>query len=213
MVQVMQKRPDRRIERTRTLLRDALLALITERGYTSITVQDITDRANVSRTTFYLHYHDKDELLHSSLGEMYARLMGDMPRLSREMVERQPQAVIEAMRAPSDFEHAAAYADFYHVMFSGQGSSVFVTYVLNTLTALMQARLVEPLAGAAPRVPLPLIAAFLAGAQLNVVQWWLDGHQADYSAQQMADFLFLLSTRGAAWALELEGSFVDDKDE
>ena len=45
---------DRRIERTRHMLSDALFALIGERGYENITVQDITDRANVGRATFYL---------------------------------------------------------------------------------------------------------------------------------------------------------------
>ena len=51
---------DRRIERTHQLLSKALMDLIIERGYDSITIQDITDRANVSRTTFYLHFKDKD---------------------------------------------------------------------------------------------------------------------------------------------------------
>jgi AcrR family transcriptional regulator len=45
---------DRRIRRTRATLRDALIALILERGFDSITVQDITDRANLARATFYL---------------------------------------------------------------------------------------------------------------------------------------------------------------
>ena len=53
---------DRRVERTRELLQKALIDLIPERGYDAITIQDIVDRANVGRTTFYLHYNSKDEL-------------------------------------------------------------------------------------------------------------------------------------------------------
>ena len=61
---------DRRVRRTRKLLRDALLALMAERGYESITVQDILDRANVGRSTFYTHFYDKEDLLLSGLEEI-----------------------------------------------------------------------------------------------------------------------------------------------
>jgi len=56
---------DRRVQRTRELLQKALIDLINERGYDPITIQDIVDRANIGRTTFYLHYSSKDELLMS----------------------------------------------------------------------------------------------------------------------------------------------------
>ncbi len=54
---------DRRVQRTRQLLEQALLALLEEQDYESITVQQITDRANLGRATFYLHYRDKEQLL------------------------------------------------------------------------------------------------------------------------------------------------------
>ena len=53
---------DRRVQRTRELLQKALIELIRERGYEAITIQNIVDRANIGRTTFYLHYNSKDEL-------------------------------------------------------------------------------------------------------------------------------------------------------
>lgn len=55
-------KPDRRVQRTRELLQQALIALIRERGYDAVTIQDIAERANVGRTTFYLHYTSKDDL-------------------------------------------------------------------------------------------------------------------------------------------------------
>src|SRR5579864_8203903 len=66
---------DRRVQRTHTLLRDALMALIEERGYEPILIPDITDRANVSRTTFYLHFRDKDDLLFTTMEELYDNLV------------------------------------------------------------------------------------------------------------------------------------------
>ena len=68
------QRIDRRIQRTRHELREALFALIIERGYEAITVLDITERANLGRTTFYLHYHEKEELLVDSVKELLNEL-------------------------------------------------------------------------------------------------------------------------------------------
>lgn len=50
------KQLDRRVRRTRRALQDSLTSLILEKGYDAVTVEDITDRADLGRTTFYLHY-------------------------------------------------------------------------------------------------------------------------------------------------------------
>lgn len=57
------KTPDRRIVRTQRVLREALLALIHERGWDAVNVQAICERADVGRSTFYVHFADKEELL------------------------------------------------------------------------------------------------------------------------------------------------------
>src|SRR6185436_15529305 len=54
---------DRRIRRSQLLLQNALLALLKEKRYEDISVQDIIERADVARSTFYVHYVDKDDLL------------------------------------------------------------------------------------------------------------------------------------------------------
>jgi len=60
---VENKKDDRRTMRTRSALKDALIQLILEKHYEEITVQNIIDRANVGRSTFYAHFHDKEDLL------------------------------------------------------------------------------------------------------------------------------------------------------
>jgi AcrR family transcriptional regulator len=62
-VPAVAKRRDRRVERTQQLLREALLSLIREKGFEGLTVQEIIDRANVGRATFYAHFENKDDLL------------------------------------------------------------------------------------------------------------------------------------------------------
>jgi AcrR family transcriptional regulator len=66
-----QKRLDPRIKRTRQLLQQALLELMAERNFQSITVQDIAEKATVNRATFYAHYEDKFDLLDNYIREEF----------------------------------------------------------------------------------------------------------------------------------------------
>ena len=70
----MKKKPDRRIERSQQLLRSALLSLIQEKGFEALTVQEIIDRANVGRATFYAHFENKEDLLLSGFEAFRASL-------------------------------------------------------------------------------------------------------------------------------------------
>ncbi len=58
-----EKTPDRRVRRTRENLFSALSELMQEKRYNKITIQDIIDRADVGRSTFYAHFETKDDLL------------------------------------------------------------------------------------------------------------------------------------------------------
>ena len=69
---------DRRVRRTRGRLRRALLELTLERGYGGVTVQDVLERADVARATFYAHYRDKDDLLLSGFDELREQLRGHL---------------------------------------------------------------------------------------------------------------------------------------
>src|SRR5919106_4710436 len=68
------KKTDARVKRTRDALGDALIALMQEKPFDTITVQDVLDRARVSRSTFYAHYSDKDDLLMSDAEEFFEAL-------------------------------------------------------------------------------------------------------------------------------------------
>src|ERR671915_1308664 len=68
------KKTDARVQRTRDALGDALVALMQEKPFDTITVQDVLDRAHVSRSTFYTHYSDKDDLLMSDAEEFFEAL-------------------------------------------------------------------------------------------------------------------------------------------
>jgi AcrR family transcriptional regulator len=61
---------DRRVQKTRKLLQDALIELVAEKGYEAVSIREILDKANVGRSTFYAHFQDKDQLLHSILDRL-----------------------------------------------------------------------------------------------------------------------------------------------
>jgi AcrR family transcriptional regulator len=80
MVNALEERPlrvDPRITRTRKLIRDALTSLLAEKGFESISVQDIAERATVNRATFYAHYSDKFALLDALVREDVAARLSE----------------------------------------------------------------------------------------------------------------------------------------
>src|ERR1700676_4360460 len=81
------RKPDQRIRRTHERLGSALLALILERPIDDVTVQDVLDRASVGRSTFYLHFRDKNDLLLSQL-EKFLETMSTSLSVRKEMSRR-----------------------------------------------------------------------------------------------------------------------------
>src|SRR5215469_11325891 len=70
-MQRVEKSVDPRVKRTRKLLQQAFLELFKEKSFSSISIQDITERATVNRATFYAHFADKYELLDSIIREQF----------------------------------------------------------------------------------------------------------------------------------------------
>ena len=65
---------DRRVQRTRRQLREALITLILERGWDAVSVRDVCEKADVGRSTFYVHFADKENLLLSGFDDLHAAM-------------------------------------------------------------------------------------------------------------------------------------------
>jgi AcrR family transcriptional regulator len=196
---------DRRIQRTRRLLREALMRLITREGdgakrYDEITIRDITDEANVARTTFYLHFKDKDELLFQTMRDIYDTLV------EHSEMDSTPDMFFSEREADSDgadFHHAAEYADFYRVMFGEDGSAAFNARVRDYMAAILQDELFDKLLSPGQeRVPAGMMSYAIAGAQIAVIKWWLD-NDMPYSPQKMSYMLEMLLKRGLFWGMNI----------
>src|SRR5215208_5139040 len=105
---------DRRSERTRQLLNAALIELMLEQRYDEITVQDIIDRANIGRSTFYAHFLDKEDLLVSGFTQVLDML---------NVHSQQPNEV-EDQTTPSltrFFQHVQEHHQLYKALVHGGG--------------------------------------------------------------------------------------------
>ena len=167
-------KPDRRVQRTRELLQKALIELISERGYDAITIQDIADRANLGRTTFYLHYSSKDELFitcHEAIVSEFR--IGPLHPLSREelLSPEAPAGMTSAYRHLDD-----ARARLYSI-FQGKDGLLILRRIRDwnaqEIEAVLRAAFVE----ADSTIPFDVLANYLAGAQIALVQWWLEKRQ------------------------------------
>ena len=116
---------DRRILRTRKLLGEALIALIQEKDYSEITIQDIADRANVNRVTFYLHFRDKQDLLEQSAGAIFIDLTSKIAPLTGESfrLDVPPESMTLVYR------YIAANAKFYRIILGENG----IPFLVNRL--------------------------------------------------------------------------------
>jgi AcrR family transcriptional regulator len=180
-------REDRRVRRTRRLLREALLALIVEKGYDRVTVQDVLDRADLSRATFYAHFRDKDDLLVSGFEELENALRRAMAAYAAS--ERRPSHEALGSLRPV-FEHVAEHRRLYRGLVGSRAGAVLVKHVRERFTAMAREHFQEVIASrrSVPAVPVEMMAQHTAGALLGVLTWWLD-HDPPYSAEQIATML------------------------
>jgi AcrR family transcriptional regulator len=188
---------DRRIRRTRKALRDALMALVQEKEFDAITIQEIADRADVNRTTFYLHYKDKQDLLLGSMQEIFDELAARLkpPTGENFRMDIPPQG------AASMFEHIAENADFYRAALGEKGIASFQARVRNFLFEVAAKRLLllQPDRSRC-RIPLEVVAAQSAGALFGLTVWWLE-HGMPFPPEVMASHTLTLTAMGTYWAI------------
>jgi AcrR family transcriptional regulator len=192
------ERVDRRVQRTRQLLKEALMSLLVEKGYEAITVQNIIDRANLGRSTFYAHYQDKEDLLLSGMEEVVHSLIRGVENSPME-----DEGNGESHRILSTlpiFRHAQEQYRLHKAMVAGRGSDVIMKIIQNHLSHHIQEQIELLLPdGQTPSVPPPVMANYLAGALLTLLVWWLDNNMP-YPPERMDEVFQELAMPGV-WAV------------
>lgn len=184
---------DRRAGRTQDALRKALIDLILEKRYDSITVQDVIDRANVGRSTFYAHFKDKDDLF-----------LRDIERVLNQVVQHiNWRQVNEPRCVPIRelFTHVQDFAQFFKALarsrkvdwFYRNGRKILAQSLENSLTLIVvdQSR---------AAVPLPVLSNYISGSMLDLLRWWVDRDMV-YPPEQMDQIFHGLVMPGVRAAL------------
>jgi AcrR family transcriptional regulator len=161
---------DLRVRRTRKLLQQALIEGTVEKGFASLTVRDITERAMVNRSTFYRHYLDKYDLLEQHINEIYEVL-----EKAGGMIEKdRHEGLIELLKQIQQFP------DFYRVVLGAQAdaflSQRFRQQTQQRILACFQQTFPE--SASYPDIPpLDLKVTTIASAGCGALAWWLDQEQ------------------------------------
>lgn len=159
---------DRRVERTRRALQHALVQLILEKGYEAITVEDICDKADISRSTFYDHFKSKDDLKRKGMEQHLRRLLTHPPRSPAERHERNLDFSLPML------QHAREHRALYRALIGGRGGVVALESIRNTLSDLVRDRLGAMHGKGDDAIPRECIVRYIVGAYMAMLTWWLD---------------------------------------
>jgi AcrR family transcriptional regulator len=161
------RRPDERARRTCDRLGSAFVALIHEKPIENVTVQDVLNRAKVGRSTFYLHFRDKNDLLLSQL-EVFLETMSTLLSVRKEKSHR--VAPVAEM-----FDHIKNQEKLYRILADAGRLNDFFDLAEGYFARGIENRLRE--SKRLPKIPQGELAArafALAGSLLSLLRWWLD---------------------------------------
>ena len=162
---------DMRIRRTRKLIWEALLTLLQNHSFASISVKDICEQAMVHRSTFYSHFTDKYALLNYGTREV-------IQTITKEEEKRKE---LEEASGEREFlltlilEYMRKHQQLYALLLLDKSTESLSTLLVRRLAAKFEKTLAdEEKQGKHFTVPTPLIAQFQAGAVLRVLSWWAE---------------------------------------
>ena len=183
-------------QRSRKWLRDALLALIVEREYDKITVADITERAQVARPTFYLHFANKDDLLLSTMDSVLEQMQRDiLADFSLDDDEETARALVLRF-----FEDVAANAPLYRVIINGQGGMLSMERFRKQTRQILQIFMQRSDIRTDDDALLDLLTHYLTGSSMAILRGWLE-QGVQQSPEEMAALFTDLIQPGMARVL------------
>jgi AcrR family transcriptional regulator len=175
-------RHERRRLQTRKQLIETTMQLVLEKGYEAISIQDITDQADLGRGTFYIHFKDKEDVIWTAFREMLQTLeQGAHRQLNRNMPG------VEYYGLLNIFRHAEKNRDLYRVMLGGKGSARLAARAQDFLAEaiLYDIRNAPPSADINFDIPPEIETQMLTGMISRLLFWWLETAN-DYTAEQMS---------------------------
>jgi AcrR family transcriptional regulator len=199
----MSRSTDLRVLKTRKLIRDSFIKLMDEKGFENITVNDISEKAQINRSTFYLHYTDKYELLDRTVEESIEKLLAlSSPKI--HIKERN----IELNSLLKDIQEVmkiiAEDALFYKTMLGDNG----IPHIRKKMEVILKQNLEEGIQEEM-LTPRNLFFEVLLSIYMGTIIWWLNNgmiYSPDYMAQQLIKMLTMGPIKVAGLAFTEEES-------
>jgi AcrR family transcriptional regulator len=154
---------DRRIAKSQEAIKKAVIELMSEKNFDEITIQDISDRANVSRGTIYLHYLDKYDLLDKLIEEHINEM--------REICESTSEMDFKDANLPW-FEYLERNYLFFSTMLASKGAPSFRRQFLEFLTEEFKDE-VDVTQGKNHGLNEDVILQFIVTSYVGIVEWWI----------------------------------------
>jgi AcrR family transcriptional regulator len=192
------RRPDRRVRKTRRALGDALFALLNEKRYEAITIQDVIERADVSRSTFYAHFVDKDQLFLAAFRDLRSASAQARPP-DHPSAEPFGWSIGMFRWSLSLLEEFSSAGDVYRSMVGSQGCLLAVDEMERELEDLVRQDLARLARIPPDRVP-DIVVGFVVRAFMCILTWWLDAPESG-SPDEVDQIFRVLTVPGAAAAL------------
>jgi len=162
------KNVDPRVRRTRRLLRDALVSLLLEKDFASISIKEITERADVAYITFFRHYESIDQLLMEVLDEGLGELLTRIETLAKQSdtsnLETEGRLI---------FEYIEQKADLFRILLKSQSVTRVRNKVLRNIATIFQ-KSCAPLTRSNNPVTVNILSNHIATSLLALIEWWLD---------------------------------------
>lgn len=183
------RRVGRRLQHTRQLLQRTFIEVAHEKGIAATTVKEITERADLNRGTFYLHFEDKYALLqtiiHEHFHHLLTRILSPQPQWNRNSLQRFMQAVLEDVART-----------YHHLLRSGTDASFMERATCEALARLLLLWLKQDQSrGTQESVPVETIAQIMSWTLFEAaVQWSQETSSA--SSEQLARDMVLLMMEG-----------------
>jgi len=195
----MKLKEDPRVRRTHRLLRDALVSLILEKDYASVTIKEITKRADVAYITFFRHFESIDQLLMEVLDEGLAELLGHIETLAKHS-----ETSADETEGRLIFEYIKQKADLFRILFKSQSVTRVRKKVVQNIAAMFQ-KSCAPLARCGNQVTVAITSNHIATSLLSLIEWWLDNDMKPAPMQmgKVYKSLIIDSTMGAVSSLSV----------
>lgn len=194
---------DRRITKTRLEIKEAFIALMQEKNFNELTVRDITERANINRTTFYKHYLDKFDLLDKYETEICKKIEETIDEVTMNSLKDTFEKQISFLSLIKVYEYFNEERALMKVLLGPNSDISFQEKIRQLLIRNMHERILTQVPLEQLNIPLDILIMYVSSAHIGLIRYWLENN-IQHTPTEMATILSQIMIQGPIKASGLE---------